>query len=77
MSPLINRIAYGLLVALSLYFAFAKSDMMSAGSNMGIALIFDPFDQAVTWNDRPAWQRSWLIVHVIAVFGLIGYGLLR
>ncbi|MCX6140527.1 MAG: hypothetical protein NTX15_06845 [Candidatus Kapabacteria bacterium] len=75
MSPLINRIAYGLLVAISLYFAIVKHDLMSAGSNLGIALIFDPFDQTVKWNDRPAWQRAWLIVHVIAVFGLIGYAM--
>jgi H+/Cl- antiporter ClcA len=41
-------------------------------SNFGIALIFDPFDQKVMWNNRPAYQQIWLIVHISIVFGLLG-----
>lgn len=43
---------------------------MNAASNLGIALIFDPFNQQKKWNDRPLYQRVWLIVHVMLVFGL-------
>ncbi|MFM7430935.1 MAG: hypothetical protein ACKO1F_13670 [Flammeovirgaceae bacterium] len=67
-----NRFLYGAFVALGLYFLLAKRDISSAMSNFGIALIFDPFDQKVVWNDRPAYQQIWLIVHISIVFGLLG-----
>lgn len=33
--------------------------------NLGIALAFDPFDQSVSWKERPLYQRAWLIVHLV------------
>lgn len=77
MSPAIARVMYGLFVAMSAYFLIFSHDVLTAASNMGIALIFDPFDQAVKWQDRPMWQRAWLIVHVAIVFGLFLYGLMK
>ncbi len=67
-----NRFLYGAFVALGFYFLLTKRDISTAMSNFGIALIFDPFDQKVVWNNRPAYQRIWLIVHLSIVFGLLG-----
>jgi H+/Cl- antiporter ClcA len=66
-----GRVLYGAFVLLSIYF-LATKQIESAMSNLGIALIFDPFDQKVTWNDRPVFQQIWLIVHASIVFGLLG-----
>lgn len=66
-----GRVLYGAFVLLSIYF-LATKQIESAMSNLGIALIFDPFDQKVTWNNRPAYQQIWLIVHLSIVFGLLG-----
>ncbi|MCA4896387.1 MAG: hypothetical protein ING84_15415 [Cytophagales bacterium] len=67
-----NRFLYGAFVALGLYFLLAKNDVSTAMSNFGITLIFDPFDQKEMWNNRPAYQQIWLIVHISIVFGLLG-----
>jgi hypothetical protein len=68
----INRIFYGGFVALGLYFLLANHDISSAMSNFGLALIFDPFDQKIRWNNRPLYQRVWLFVHLAIVFVLLG-----
>ena len=39
----------------------------------GIALAFDPFDQAQPWKERPVWQKVWLLVHLALVAALLGY----
>jgi hypothetical protein len=67
-----NRFLYGAFVALGLYFLLAKKDISTAMSNFGIALIFDPFDQKVMWQNRSLYQRVWLIVHLSIVFSLLG-----
>ena len=64
------RILYGAFVALGVYYLLRK-DISEAMSAFGIGLIFDPFDQNVKWNDRPAYQRVWLIVHLSIVLGLV------
>ncbi len=74
-SVMFNRSMYGAFVLLSIYF-FIRGDVASAMSNLGIALIFDPFDQKIKWNDRPHYQRIWLFVHVGLVFALLAYLLL-
>jgi H+/Cl- antiporter ClcA len=65
------RILYGAFVALGVYYLLRK-DISEAMSAFGIGLIFDPFDQNVKGNDRPAYQRVWLIVHLSIVLGLVG-----
>lgn len=65
-----GRVLYGTFVLLSVYF-LATKQIDSAMSNLGIALIFDPFDQKVTWKNRPRYQRLWLIVHIFIVFMLL------
>ncbi len=67
----INRYAYILYMVLVVYL-FLKGDYNWAVTNMGIALIFDPFDSSVKWQNRPPYQRAWLIVHVaITVLGFV------
>ena len=65
------RIMYGAFVALGIYYLIRK-DISEAMSTLGIGLIFDPFDQQVKWNDRPAYQKIWLMVHLSIVLGLVG-----
>jgi hypothetical protein len=67
-----NNIAYGAFVLLSLYF-FLNKDLSSATINLGIALVFDPFDQNVTWKKRPVYQRAWMIIHLIVLSVLAGF----
>lgn len=72
-STLFNRALYALFVALSVYFLFFRKDLASAMTNLGLALVFDPFDQSVMWSNRPLYQRVWLLVHVGLVISLLVY----
>jgi hypothetical protein len=65
-----NRFLYGAFVILAVVFV-ATGQFTSAMSNLGIALIFDPFDQKVAWQNRPLYQRAWLLVHLVLVLGLL------
>ena len=67
--------AYGFFVVAGLCWIIFSDDFMTGVSQLGIALIFDPFDQKIRWNNRPLYQRIWLIVHVFLVLGLFGYHL--
>lgn len=64
-----NRILYACFLLMGIYF-LASKDISSAMSNLGIGLIFDPFDQKVPWQQRPQYQKIWLITHLSVVFGL-------
>ncbi len=75
-SPVINRWGYVAFVLVSLYFLFVSKDIVTAASNLGIALIFDPFNPAVKWTNRKGWQKAWLVVHVLLTLGLFVYGFL-
>jgi len=66
-----NRLMYGAFIALAVYF-LETHRIAETMSNLGIAIIFDPFDQKVTWRNRPAYQQIWLIVHLSILFGLVG-----
>lgn len=44
---------------------------------LGIALAFDPFDQNQPFNERPTWQKVWLVVHLVLVFTFFGLTLLK
>lgn len=75
MNPKINRFLYAGFVVLSILM-ISLGNTMTAVSNFGIALVFDPFDDKQPWAERPLWQRTWLISHVLVLFGMIGYGLI-
>lgn len=74
-SPQFNRVVYALFILLAVYQLIVRNDFIDGASSMGIALIFDPFDQTVTWNDRPLWQRAWLLFHLGIAAALLGYGI--
>ncbi|MCU0329448.1 MAG: hypothetical protein MUC47_00545 [Candidatus Kapabacteria bacterium] len=72
----IQRLLYGAFVALGVYYLAFQGDAGLAAATWGIALVFDPFDQSVSWQHRPRWQRLWLLVHVAAVVALFVASLL-
>ncbi|HZH99497.1 MAG TPA: hypothetical protein VEX63_00035 [Flavisolibacter sp.] len=63
----VNRFTYILYLVLVAYL-FLKGDIEWAITNLGIALVFDPFDANVKWQNRPSHQKVWLIVHVTLTF---------
>jgi hypothetical protein len=64
------RILYAGFVLVALWNTLFSSDYGSAAANMGIALIFDPFNPSVSWDQRPLYQRAWLIAHLGIGLGL-------
>lgn len=72
-----NRVLYFSFVCLAIYFLSVSRDVGSAMSNLGLALIFDPFKQEVSWNKRPTYQKVWLLAHVTVVFILLGITLIQ
>lgn len=74
-TPQFYRVVYVLFVLLALYQILGRKDFIDGASSMGIALIFDPFDQSVSWNNRPTWQKAWLLVHLGIAAALLGYGI--
>jgi hypothetical protein len=71
-SPVAVRIFYAAFVLFAVYF-LVRGDVMSAASNLGIGLIFDPFKG--TWQERKVWQKGWLLIHVTLVFVLFAFGI--
>jgi len=72
-----NRLGYITFVLLGLYFLLAKHEVGEAMSTLGLGLIFDPFKQEVSWNNRPLYQKVVLLVHVSVVFLLLGILIFR
>lgn len=70
-----NRFGYGAFVLLAIYY-ISKGDYLETTSTLGIALIFDPFNQATPFNQRPKWQQAWLVVHLMLVFASLIYGII-
>jgi len=67
-----NRYAYIAYMVLVIYL-FIKGDYEWAFANMGIALIFDPFNPSVKWQQRPMYQKVWLLVHLALTFAGLFY----
>jgi hypothetical protein len=72
----VNRFTYILYLVLVAYLFF-KGDIEWAITNLGVALVFDPFDANVKWQNRPRYQKVWLIVHVTLTFAGFLYLILR
>ena len=70
-----NKFLYFGFLLIGLYQAFLNKDYMSAASSLSIGLAFDPFDTERKWNDRPAWQRKVLIIHLALVAAMFGFGI--
>lgn len=66
LSAHLNRIGYAAFVIAGILFCFFKQDYSGSAMYLGLALIFDPFDTKVTFQLRPMWQKTWLMMHLIA-----------
>jgi hypothetical protein len=73
---IVYRMAYGMFLLLVIYYLI-RGDVENATINMGIALIFDPFDANIKWQDRPLYQRAWSLLHLFLAFTGLFYMLLR
>ncbi len=73
MNASFNKYLYTAFVLLSVYYVVFSKDYSSAVATLGISLAFDPFNQEQPWNERPLWQRAWLIVHLACVALLFGF----
>jgi len=71
------KVGYVLFIVLAIYHLLINKNLIDCAMNLGIALIFDPFDQNVSWNNRPKWQRTWLIVHVLIALSVLIFGVLN
>ncbi len=69
-----NKFLYGGFLLLSAYYIIVGHRYIDAATNMGIALIFDPFNVDQKWEDRPRWQKFWLVAHLAIMAGLFGLG---
>jgi hypothetical protein len=67
-----NKIIYALFVIYGIYL-IATQQIKDAPIYFGIALAFDPFNPDVKWNNRPIWQKGWLLVHLLIVVALFIY----
>ena len=70
-----NKFLYLGFLLLGLFQAFFSKDYMQATASLGIALAFDPFNQEQKWNDRPTWQKTFLIIHLALVAAMFGFGI--
>lgn len=67
-----NRLLYSMcmLAAVILFFTSTFDNALIA---FCIAILFDPFNPAVKWPDRPLPQRVLLLTHVILEFAGFAY----
>ena len=68
-----NKWLYGTFTLAGLVFWLVSEDRSLAATFLGIALVADPFDQAMAWKKRPLWQRAWLIIHLGLTAAAFGY----
>lgn len=67
-----NKFIYIGFSLLAAYYVIFQKDYSNAAMNLGIALAFDPFDQNQPWQERPKWQKAWLLIHLAVAASLIG-----
>jgi hypothetical protein len=71
-NPMFYRLFYGLFIVLSVYYIFSNQ-LDNAVTNMGIALIFDPFNPTISWPQRKWWHKAWLLGHLTFVMAGFTY----
>ena len=67
-----NRVLYVSFVLFGIY-RIVFGQFGEAAMMLGIALAFDPFDTNQPWNERPMWQRAWLILHLGICAACLGF----
>lgn len=65
-----NKMIYAAFTLLGLFFFIVKGSVSEGLMYIGLALVFDPFDQTVTWKQRPFYQKAWLIAHLMLALTL-------
>lgn len=70
----INKYLYVGFLLLGIYQAFFSKDYMQSAASLGIGMAFDPFNVEQKWNDRPTWQKAVLIIHLVFVAAMFGFG---
>jgi hypothetical protein len=74
----VNPYFYGGLMMVTAVHWVIYKDLMNGAIAFNLALAFDPFNQNQKWEDRPLWQKGWLVVHVTIGIGLIvGLGVMK
>jgi hypothetical protein len=72
-----NRVGYIAFTLAGILFTFWGSDRTQGPMFLALALVFDPYDQTVPWNERPRWMKLLLIGHLGLAAALLGYVLAR
>jgi hypothetical protein len=68
-----TKYLYIFFILFGIYDLVVMHSAGDAATRLGIALAFDPFDQAQPWKERPTWQKAVLIIHLSVVAALFGY----
>ena len=68
----IMRFLYIGFISLGIFTAL-RGDYSQAGTHMGIALAFDPFDPDQPWKERPLWQKSVLVLNLALCAAFFGF----
>ena len=71
----VNKYLYIGFLLLGVVQGFFLKDPMQAAASLGIGLAFDPFNTEQKWNDRPAWQKGVLILNLLLLAGMFGFGI--
>ena len=71
-----NKYAYAVFVVVAIIFV-AMKDYSQSAIFMSLALVFDPFNQAIKFDQRPLWQKVWLIVHLLISLGLFALMIIK
>jgi hypothetical protein len=68
-----NQLGYGLFLLAGAYYLLT-GQYSNATIFLNLALVFDPFEIARPFGQRPLWQCCWLIAHLL--LGLTAFVLL-
>lgn len=60
----INKLLYVAFTLMAVLYWFLGSDKSHAISQLGIALVFDPFNPEQPFGQRPKYQKIWLMAHL-------------
>jgi hypothetical protein len=72
-----NRVGYIAFTIAGILFAFWGSDRTQGPMFLALALVFEPYDQSVPWQERPRWVKLLLIGHLGLAAALLGYVMAR
>ncbi|MBK7215177.1 MAG: hypothetical protein IPH88_18190 [Bacteroidales bacterium] len=75
-NPKVYRVIYGLFLIMTISYLL-RNNLEQAVINMGIALLFDPFDQSIKWQDRKMLHKVWLLTHLALTLIGAAYLLIR